>query len=80
MAKPIKIGISDYTRKEMEQNGGGWFIGISAHEYLEAIADWERAGYTVKFETSLLRRIFGLGKYKVMAYKNEPNGSMEKGL
>jgi len=64
----ITIGQSDYSRKQMG-NGTGWSWGVSDEYFLETIKAYEEAGYTVKFKTSLLRRIFAVGKYKVVAYK-----------
>lgn len=65
----IKIGATDYSRKEMESGDIGWSIGTSAKEFMETIKLYEREGYTVSFETSLFRKIFGLGIYKVVARK-----------
>jgi len=65
----IKIGNSDYSRKQMEQGDNGWTIGCSAKYFLDTIKQYENKGYTVKFETSIWRKIFGMGIYKVMAYR-----------
>jgi hypothetical protein len=65
----IKIGTSDYSRKEMESGDIGWAIGTSTNDYMETIELYEREGYTVSFETSLFRKLFGLGIYKVVARK-----------
>ena len=64
----IEIGNSDYSREEIE-NGSGISIGTSPKIFYARIREFENAGYTVKFETSLWQKIFGLSKYKVNAYK-----------
>lgn len=65
----ITIGTSDYTRSEIEDQNIGWTIGCSSYEFLEKIRNYEMAGYTVEFNTSIFRRIFALGIYKVTAEK-----------
>ena len=66
----IVIGNSDYTRKEMENGEYSWLtIGTSAKEFIDTIESYESAGYTVTFRTSFFRRIFGMGKYQVVASK-----------
>jgi hypothetical protein len=67
LMEKIKIGNSDYTKQQMEQGVYGW--GTSAREYIETIKQYENEGYTVKFETSIWRKIFGIGIYKVVAYR-----------
>lgn len=68
--KKIKIGNSDFTRKQLEE--GVWTWGTSAWECTETIRHFEREGYVVKFETSILRKIFCIGKFKIVAYpKND---------
>jgi hypothetical protein len=68
--KKIIIGHSDYSREEMisEKAFGGFRFGVSPDTYLECIQTLENAGYFVKFETSFFRKIFGIGKYRVVAY------------
>lgn len=63
----ILIGNSDYNREELEQNKWGW--GNSSLDFLNEIREYESLGFEVKFETSLLRRIFGVTKYKVVGYR-----------
>lgn len=63
----INIGNTDYTKAQMEKGVYGW--GTSNEEFLQTIRTYEADGYTVKFETNLLRRIFAIGIYKVVAYK-----------
>ena len=63
----IIIGNSDYSREEMEKEPYGW--GVPASSYLETIKSYEEKGYKVTFNTSLLRRIFCMGKYQVVATK-----------
>ena len=53
----------------MEQGDSGWAIGCSAKYFLETIKQYEQEGYTVKFETSIWRKIFGMGIYKIVAYQ-----------
>ena len=65
----VKIGNSDYSRIQMEQGDSGWTIGCSAEYFLNTIKQYENEGYTVKFETSIWRKIFGWGIYKVVAYR-----------
>lgn len=65
----IKIGNSDYSRKQMEQGDIGWTIGCSSKYFLDTIKQYESEGFTVKFETSILRKIFGMGIYEVVAYR-----------
>lgn len=67
----IVIGQSDYTREEMRNGNIGWTFGTSSSTFLDIIAHYEHDGYEVKFETNLIQRIFGLGKYKVTAYKEQ---------
>jgi hypothetical protein len=67
----IIIGHTDYSRRQIEA-GGVVFIGTSPNKLLELIEAYESVGYEVKFETSLLRKIFGLGIYKVIAQKQSP--------
>ena len=69
-SKKLLIGRSDYTRKQMESgdSNGGW--GTTTALFLKTISLYEKDGYTVKFETNLFRKIFGVGIYKVIAYKN----------
>ena len=64
------IGESDYSRQEIESNSCGWTWG-SINAVLEAIKEAESNGYDVIFKTSLLRRIFCLGKYKIIAKKQQ---------
>jgi len=68
--KGFLIGRSDYTRKQMEsgESNGGW--GATTELFLNTISNYEKNGFTIKFETSLWRKIFGCGIYKVIAYKN----------
>lgn len=63
----IKIGVSDYSREQMENDAYGW--GTTGPEFLDTIEEYERIGYQVKFETNWLRRIFAIGIYKITAYK-----------
>ena len=65
----IIIGNSDYTRKEMESGTDSWTIGSSSNHFLSVIKHYEKLGFTVKFETSIWRKLFGIGIYKVIAYK-----------
>lgn len=66
----IVIGESDYSREEMGSVNSG--IGSSSTEFLNEIKEYEDLGYIVKFKTSIFRRIFCLGVYKVIAYKETP--------
>ena len=68
-ADKVIIGNSDYTRKEIE-NGAGWVIGNPVN-FLQTIRAVEREGYTVKFETSLFRKILCVSKYRVVGYKTK---------
>lgn len=68
--KGIKIGETDYSRDEIEDNKCGAAFGTSADYFLSVIREYEEAGYSVKFETSLWRRLFSLCKYVVVAYEN----------
>mgnify|MGYP001558495112 CR=1 FL=1 len=67
----IIIGDSDYSRKQIEsrESDGGW--GDSARDVLKTIREYENNGYEVKFETSLFRKIFCMGIYRVVAYKKQ---------
>lgn len=67
MGEKIIIGNSDYTRSEMEERNSGW--GTSSEEFLFTIKNYESKGYTVRFETSLFRRLFSSCIYKVIAIK-----------
>ncbi len=67
----VKIGNSDYTRKQMEEEVHIFAIGTTSEHFLETIQAYERRGYIVKFETNIFRWIFGWGRYKVMAYAYE---------
>lgn len=69
MKNKIVIGNSDYSREEMESGlaEGGW--GTDTDEYLRRIKYYENTGRIVKFETSLFRRLFGIGKYRVVSYQ-----------
>ena len=64
----IKIGNSDYTKEQMQKGVHGW--GTSDKDFLETIKQYEDDGYTVKFETSIWRKIFCVGIYSVVAIKN----------
>ena len=68
----VVIGESDYTRKQMEDGDTSWAIGSSGREYLETIKWYEEHGFRVEFETNIFRRIFAIGIYKVVAYKDSP--------
>jgi len=63
----IKIGVSDYTREQIQNGAIG--IGSSNREFLDHIKSYEDEGYTVEFQTSLFRKIFLLGLYKIIAIK-----------
>jgi DNA-binding Lrp family transcriptional regulator len=63
------IGTSDYTRKQIESGDMGWSIGASPSEFIERIKEYEDDGYTITFKTSLWRKIFCLGIYKIIATK-----------
>jgi len=63
----IHVGNSDYTRQQMEQGAKG--CGDSAEYFLDTIKKYEDDGYTVKFETSIWRKFFCVGIYKVIAYR-----------
>ncbi len=65
----IIIGNSDYSRKEIEDGIKGYTIGSSSNDVLETIKYYEGKGYTVKFETSIFRKIFAIAIYKIVAYK-----------
>ncbi len=67
----IKIGNSDYSRKQMEEGDIGWSIGDSTNHFLNTIKQYEDDGYTIKFEKSIWRMIFGPAIYKVMAIKEK---------
>ena len=67
----IVIGQSDYTREEMRNGTIGWAFGTSSSTFLDIIAHYEHDGYEVKFEGGLFQRLFGLGRYKVTAYKEK---------
>lgn len=65
----IKIGVSDYSREQIEKGETYFSIGSSTKDFLDLIKEYEDSGYTVKFKTNIWQMIFGLGKYKVIAYK-----------
>lgn len=65
----ITIGYSDYSREEMESGKAYNGIGTISEEYLQSICEFEKVGYKVNFESSILRRLFGYAKYKVVATK-----------
>lgn len=69
MMEKIEIGNSDYSREEIDKGIKGWTIGNSPDTFSNTIKEYESEGYTVKFETSFFRRIFGVSVYKVVAYK-----------
>ena len=64
----IKIGNSDYTKEQMQK--GVYGLGTSDKDFLEIIKQYEDDGYTVKFETSIWKKIFCTGIYSVVAIKN----------
>lgn len=66
MSKKIIIGNSDYSREQVEK-GNIVSVGCSRSELLQVIENYERAGYEIKFETNLFRRIFGIGIYRIVA-------------
>lgn len=72
MNKKEIIGYSDYTRAEIrDQIIRGetiYSLGDSVQSFLSKISQSEKKGYTVKFETSIIRRLFKLALYKVVAY------------
>jgi hypothetical protein len=67
----VILGNSDYTRDQMVNGDADsvWAIGDSASYFLNIIQSYEDDGYVIKFETSFIRKLFGVGKYKVIAYK-----------
>ena len=70
LMKKIKIGESDYNRNQIESGTPGAIGGqICCDSMLEKIRYYENNGYTVQFQTSIFRKIFLLGKYKVVATK-----------
>ncbi len=60
------IGYSDYSRDQIESNQCGWTFGSRNH-LLSRILEAEASGYNVTFETSIFRRIFCTGIYKIVA-------------
>ena len=68
MKDKVTIGYSDYKRELMETGKIGWTIGDDTDEFLSVIQGYEKNGYKVVFKTNIIRRIFGLGIYKVIAY------------
>ena len=73
MKQKITIGISDYSRNQIESgdfgNNCGWILGCSKSDFIDAIEKYEKQGYMIEFKTSLLRKIFCAGKYKIVASK-----------
>lgn len=72
----IKIGNSDYSREEIKRGceidrDGGWQIGSSFEEFMDRFEEFEKLGYKIKFETSIFRKIFGMGIYKIVAVKEK---------
>lgn len=65
--KKIKIGNSDYNRKQIESGVYGW--GTTNKVFLQTIKEYEDDGYIVKFETSIWRKLFCVGIYNVVAIK-----------
>lgn len=63
------IGYSDYNRNQMETGNTGWEIGTPSHEFIITIREYELKGYIVNFETSILRKIFYMFKYKITIQK-----------
>ena len=63
------IGESDYTREEIESGKTNGSFGTPAIIFKARLAEYEKQGYTIKFETSIFRKIFAVGKYKIVAYK-----------
>jgi hypothetical protein len=61
------IGNTDYTREQLSKGVYGW--GASSKQFLDRIVTFENEGFSVKFETSLLRKLFGVGKYRVVGYR-----------
>lgn len=66
----VIIGNCDYSREQLERNDVHelTIANCSARQMLEVIKGYEAKGYIVKFETSLFRRIFCLGRYRIVAY------------
>jgi len=64
----VIIGNSDFTRDEITAKYKPWMLG-DPYEMFRKIVAYEDKGYVVRFNTSLLRRIFGICKYQVVAKK-----------
>ena len=65
----VVIGNSDFSREEIENGKSYHAIGVPAQYLIETIENFENEGYEVKFETSFWRKIFGVGIFKIVAYK-----------
>ncbi len=65
--KPIVVGYSDYPLKQIESDNCGCTIGNHL-EMKETLALYKELGFRIEFKTSLFRRIFCLGKYKIIAH------------
>ncbi len=64
----IEIAQSDYTRQEIESGIKDTYIGNDQY-LLNEILLYESKGYKISFKTSLCQKLFGLGKYKIIATK-----------
>lgn len=60
---------TDYTRQEIESGKANGGFGCIPQECIDLMVNVENLGFVVKFRTSLLRRIFCVAKYKVIAYR-----------
>lgn len=67
----IIVGYTDFNRKKLEKGCYGW--GASSEYFMASIKEFEDAGFTVKFKTSILRKVFCMAIYKVVAYKTFQN-------
>ena len=67
--KRIVIGYSDCLLDEIISGNDESVIVYSDKKLVEKIAEFQGNGYTVKFENCFIRELFGLEKYRVVAYK-----------
>ena len=63
----IKIMMSDYSLKQIQNDDTGWAIGDSNNTIMRAIHSYENDGYKVVFKRCW--NPFIMGKYKVLALK-----------
>lgn len=60
------LGYSDFSREEIEN--GAFGIVDSNEDIITLIQEEEKKGNKVKFETSIWRKIFCSGIYKIVVY------------